>query len=92
MGSADAATPARPPTIDTGGGAYLAGPVEVSSGTIVGRDQLVAGDLVQGDQYQERVALPSRKPTQPALASAQVLDATLSHVCSISLDFREGDR
>jgi methyl-accepting chemotaxis protein len=37
--------------IDTGGGAYIAGGVQISGGDFVGRDKIVQGDEVHGDVY-----------------------------------------
>jgi hypothetical protein len=69
--SAGAATLARLPAIDTGGGAYFAGPVEVSGGVLVGRGQHVAGDFVQVDQRRASVSIEAVfRPIRQAVATA----------------------
>jgi hypothetical protein len=47
--------------------------VEVSGGTIVGRDQHVAGDLIQGDKYEGCVNVSTVfAPVRQAMATAEM--------------------
>lgn len=79
----DPSVSTSPTTVSTGGGAYFAGKVEVSGGTIVGRDQSIQGDLVQEGgvnvstvlaPVHEAVATASLPPTHKSEALQTVRD------------------